>query len=86
MGGLVMAFQSLNVSKGIFGSPFIGLKNFQFLFSTTDAFIITRNTGYRNFQQSWSMFGTVFSVLSTMTGLASTYFAIRAYLNSTNKD
>ena len=44
MGGLVMAFQSLNVSKGIFGSPFIGLKNFQFLFSTTDAFIITRNT------------------------------------------
>ena len=30
------------------------------------------------------MFGTVFSVLSTMTGLASTYFAVRAYLNSNN--
>lgn len=44
MGGLVMAFQDLNVGKGIFGSSFVGLKNFQFLFSTTDAFRITRNT------------------------------------------
>ena len=44
MAGLVMAFQSLNVSKGIFGSPFIALKNFEFLFATTDAWIITRNT------------------------------------------
>ncbi len=44
MFGLVMAFQNLNVAKGIFGSPFVGLKNFEFLFSTTDAWIITRNT------------------------------------------
>lgn len=44
MGGLVMAFQELNIAKGIFGSPFVGLKNFQFLFSTSDAFTITRNT------------------------------------------
>lgn len=44
MGGLVMAFQELNIGKGIFGSPFVGLKNFEFLFSTTDAFTITRNT------------------------------------------
>ncbi len=44
MFGLVMAFQNLNISKGVFGSPFVGFKNFQFLFSTTDAFVITRNT------------------------------------------
>jgi len=44
MAGLVMAFQELNVSKGIFGSKFIGFKNFQFLFATTDAWVITRNT------------------------------------------
>lgn len=44
MAGLVMAFQDLNITKGIFNSPFVGLKNFQFLFSTTDAFVITRNT------------------------------------------
>lgn len=61
-------------SSKVFEDPF-------FMMQQND-FIITRNTGYRNFQQSWSMFGTVFSVLSTMTGLASTYFAVRAYLNS----
>ncbi len=42
--GLVMAFQEMNLTKGIFGSPFVGLRNFEFLFSTTDAWIITRNT------------------------------------------
>lgn len=42
--GLVMAFQKLDFKKGIFTSPFVGLKNFEFLFSTTDAWIITRNT------------------------------------------
>lgn len=44
MAGLIMAFQELNIAKGIFGSPLVGLKNFAFLFSTTDAFTITRNT------------------------------------------
>ncbi len=44
MFGLVMAFQDLNVTKGIFGSPFVGLANFKFLFATTDAWVITRNT------------------------------------------
>ena len=44
MGGLVLAFKKYNVQKGIFGSPFNGLDNFKFLFATSDAFIITRNT------------------------------------------
>lgn len=44
MVGLVMAFQDLDFSKGIFTSPFVGLKNFEFLFATTDAWRITRNT------------------------------------------
>ena len=44
MAGLVMAFQDYNNSAGIMGSPFVGFDNFKFLFSTTDAFIITRNT------------------------------------------
>lgn len=42
--GLVMAFQKVNVGKGILHSPFIGFKNFEFLFTTQDAWIITRNT------------------------------------------
>ena len=44
MGGLVLAFKKYNVQKGIFGSPFNGFDNFKFLFSTSDAYIITRNT------------------------------------------
>ena len=44
MGGLIMAFQDLDLRKGIFRSPFIGFRNFEFLFTTTDAWRITRNT------------------------------------------
>lgn len=44
MGGIILAFKKYNIRKGIFGSEFIGLKNFEFLFKTRDAFIITRNT------------------------------------------
>ena len=42
--GLVMAFQDLNITLGIMGSPYVGLRNFRFLFATTDAWVITRNT------------------------------------------
>lgn len=42
--GLVLAFKKYNAKKGIFGSDFVGLKNFKYLFATKDAFIITRNT------------------------------------------
>ncbi len=44
MFGVVMAFQNFNVRKGFFCSPFIRFKNFEFLFATTDAWTITRNT------------------------------------------
>ena len=42
--GLVMAFQNLDLSKGVFSSPWCGLNNFKFLFATSDAWVITRNT------------------------------------------
>lgn len=44
MAGLVIAFKKFNFRKGIFGSDWNGLKNFEFLFRTKDAWIITRNT------------------------------------------
>ena len=44
MTGIVIAFKQFNYGKGIWGSPFIGFKNFEFLFATKDAWIITRNT------------------------------------------
>lgn len=44
MAGLVMAFEKYNVRGGMFGSPFCGLENFEYLFATDDAWLITRNT------------------------------------------
>ena len=44
MTGIILAFKKLNFSKGILASPWAGLDNFKFLFSSKDAWIITRNT------------------------------------------
>lgn len=44
MGGVVLAFKNYNVRKGIWGSDWTGFSNFKYLFSTSDAFVITRNT------------------------------------------
>lgn len=42
--GLQIAFKDFNYKLGISGSPFVGLANFEYLFKTKDAWIITRNT------------------------------------------
>lgn len=44
MFGVVIAFKDINYAKGILGSDWIGFKNFEYLFRTSDAYIITRNT------------------------------------------
>lgn len=44
MFGLVIAFKNVNFAKGILGSDWCGFSNFKYLFATSDAFIITRNT------------------------------------------
>lgn len=44
MGGLFIAFKRINFSVGIFKSEWVGLSNFRYLFSTSDAWQITRNT------------------------------------------
>jgi putative aldouronate transport system permease protein len=44
MAGLGVAFKQYKVKEGIFGSPWVGLMNFKFLFATPDAFTITANT------------------------------------------
>ncbi|MNQ80157.1 putative multiple-sugar transport system permease YteP [compost metagenome] len=44
MFGLVIAFKDINFAKGIWGSDWVGFQNFKFLFQTSDAYIITRNT------------------------------------------
>lgn len=44
MPGAYVAFVDYNISKGIFGSDFVGLKNFEFLIRTGDLWRITKNT------------------------------------------
>ncbi|MEA4889571.1 MAG: ABC transporter permease subunit [Clostridiaceae bacterium] len=61
MFGLIMAFQDYSPQKGIQGSPFVALKNFEFLFATTDAWRITRNT---------VLYNTIFIVLNLVFAVA----------------
>ena len=61
MAGIVVAFKQFNYQKGIFGSPWNGIKNFEFLFKTKDAWTITRNTlGYN----------LIFIILGTVIAIA----------------
>lgn len=60
MGGLIVAFKQYNVRNGLFGSKWIGLKNFKFLFATPDAFVITRNT---------ILYNVAFIIINTVLGI-----------------
>jgi putative aldouronate transport system permease protein len=44
MSGIIIAFKNYNYVKGIFGSPWVGLKNFRFLFMSNKLLFLTRNT------------------------------------------
>ncbi len=45
MSGLVLAFKNFDYSKGIFGSDWVGLSNFEFLIKSKNTFLtMTRNT------------------------------------------
>jgi ABC-type polysaccharide transport system, permease component len=60
MAGLFIAFKNIDYSKGIFKSDWAGFANFKYLFSTTDAFTITRNT---------ILYNVVFILLGTIIGI-----------------
>lgn len=49
MAGSVVAFKNYKPNKGIWGSKWVGLKNFEFLFSSNSAGRIVRNTLIYNF-------------------------------------
>ena len=61
MAGIVVAFKQYNVRDGIYKSPNVGLKNFEFLFKTNDAWMITRNT---------ILYNLVFIVLDAVLAIA----------------
>ncbi|RAV17780.1 sugar ABC transporter permease [Paenibacillus contaminans] len=61
MGGIIIAFKHVNWNKGIIDSPFAGLSNFEYLFKTKEAWIITRNT---------IAYNVVFIILGTVIAVA----------------
>lgn len=58
--GMFIAFKNINYSHGIFGSDWVGFSNFEYLFKTSDAFIITRNTILYN--AAFIIIGTVLAI------------------------
>lgn len=61
---LVIAFQRFNYQQGIFRSEWIGLKNFEFFFKSSDAWTVMANTIKLNLL--FLVFGTVFAVALAM--------------------
>lgn len=60
MAGLFLAFKKYNFMKGIFGSDWCGFDNFRFLFTTKDAWVMTRNTVLYNI--IFIILGTTFAI------------------------
>ncbi len=60
MAGVIIAFKNYNIRDGIWGSAWAGFSNFEYLFKTQDAWIITRNTILYNIV--FIITGTVLSI------------------------
>ncbi len=60
MFGIYIAFKKVDYSKGLWNSDWVGMTNFKYLFASSDAFIITRNT---------LLYNVAFIVLGLLTGI-----------------
>lgn len=61
MMGVFLAFKDYSFVRGVFGSKWCGFDNFQFLFQTKDALIMTRNTLLYNI--AFIVIGTIMAIL-----------------------
>jgi putative aldouronate transport system permease protein len=62
--GLVIAFKNLNFRLGILKSPWAGLSNFEYLFRSRDALLITRNTVLYN--GAFIVLGTICAIVTAI--------------------
>lgn len=60
MVGIVSAFKKFRITDGILGSPWVGLKNFEYMFRSHDLAIIIRNT---------ILYNASFIIVNTIVGL-----------------
>ena len=74
MAGLVIAFKKIDYSLGIFASPWVGLKNFTYLFSNNDALNALRNTVLYNL--GFIVFGNILAIVVAIAldSIKSRYF------------
>lgn len=61
MGGVLLAFKDYNYAKGFLKSDWIGFDNFKYLFTSSQAFVITRNT---------FLYNATFIIISVTVALA----------------
>lgn len=61
MGGVLLAFKDYNYAKGFLKSDWIGFDNFKYLFTSNQAFVITRNT---------FLYNATFIIISVTVALA----------------
>lgn len=59
--GIIIAFKDYNFQDGIFGSPFVGFKNFLYFFKSSEAFVTTFNTLWINF--NYIFWGTLLALI-----------------------
>ncbi|MCR4787674.1 MAG: ABC transporter permease subunit [Lachnospiraceae bacterium] len=64
MFGIQIAFRQYNAAKGVYGSPWCGMKNFEFLTKTKDAWIMIRNTVLYNI--TFIILGTILAVATAI--------------------
>lgn len=61
MFGIIIAFKKMDYARGLLASDWVGLDNFKFLFSTPDAWVMTRNT---------ILYNLAFIVIGTIVAIA----------------
>ncbi len=64
MFGIQIAFRQYNAREGVYGSPWCGFKNFEFLTRTKDAWIMIRNTLLYNL--AFIILGTILAVATAI--------------------
>jgi putative aldouronate transport system permease protein len=72
--GLVIAFQDFHAVKGIWGSEFVGLKNFEFFFQSKDWLKVTFNTVYLNLLFMISGIVAAVTIAIMLSEIANKYF------------
>ena len=78
MFGLVIAFKRIDWNKGILRSDWVGFENFRYLFASSEAWIMTRNTILYNL--AFIILGTIASIaVAVLLNEITSKFSVKVY-------